>query len=446
MIRFLLIFVAGLMTENGFAQDQYRLPPQEVVDIIDAKPVPSVSISPDRRWMLQIERDSMPSIADVSRRMLKLAGMRIDPVANSRFQMNFFTGLSLRSLQNDEVAPIALPADVRISDISWCHDSKSLAVVTVDENGSRLWVVATDKPGQPRLLTDRLNTVMGDFEWFPDGNRILAQVIPPDRGAEPEQPRIPVGPRIQESSGNTSPTRTYQDLLQNPYDEALFEYYTTCQLRAFDFSGDEVKSELVGGSTIYGDFQIAPGGEHLLVTKIQRPYSYLMTVGSFPRRIEVWRLQGEKTELAYEVATVPMAENIPIEGVRTGPRNVTWMSGRNATLVWNEALDGGDPNREAEHRDAYIALAAPFDSQPETIIKAEHRAYGLSYFENPAHVMTLEYDRDRRWIRSLIYDLDSPETTPSIAVDRSIRDRYGDPGRMVSKRDGHGTFIRFATW
>ena len=433
----LLIAFVGLMTENGFAQEQYRLPPQEVTDIIDAKPEPTVSVSPDRQWMLLIERDSMPSIADVSRRMLKLAGMRIDPAANSRFQSRYFAGLSLRPMDSENAVNIPIPDASKISDVSWCHDSKTLAFVAVTQSGSQLWITSVDNPGKPTMLTDRLNSIMGDFEWFPHGKKILAYVVPEDRGQEPAQPTIPSGPRVQESSGNTSPTRTYQDLLQNPYDEKLFEYYATSCLRVFDFSTIDsgVNTSTPGRPAIYGSVQISPDGENLLVTTIRRPFSYLMTVGSFPRTIEVWGIDGR---VKYEVANVPMAENIPIEGVRTGPRNVTWMSGRKATLVWNEALDGGDPNRKAEHRDAYVAIAAPFDAEPETFIKAQHRAYGLSYFENPSQVSTLEYDRDRRWIRSLIYDLDEPETTPKIATDRSIRDRYGDPGRIVTRRDETG--------
>ena len=73
--------VEGIMAdENG-----YQLPPQEVVDIIDAKPEPIVSFSPDANWMLLIDRDAMPDIADISRRMLELAGKRIDPLPTAGF-------------------------------------------------------------------------------------------------------------------------------------------------------------------------------------------------------------------------------------------------------------------------------------------------------------------------------------------------------------------------
>ncbi len=276
---------------------------------------------------------------------------------------------------------------------------------------------------------------MNGFQWYPDGQQILAHLVPTDRGEEPEQPRLPVGPRVQESFGNTSPTRTYQDLLQNPYDESLFEHYATSQLARLDFRDDNVVQQDIAGPWICDDVEISPDGRHLLVTVVSRPFSYLMTVGSFPRKIQVWDPTGR---VLYQVADVPMAENIPIEGVRTGPRNVQWMAGRDATLVWNEALDGGDPNRDADFRDAYVSIAAPFTGQPEQLLKSQHRAFGMSFLENPSLVMTTEYDRDRRWVRSLIYDLDAPDQTPRVAKDRSIRDRYGDPGRIVMYRDQSG--------
>ena len=43
----------------------YKLPPQAVVDIIDAAPAPGISFSPDREWMLLVDRDAMPDIGDV---------------------------------------------------------------------------------------------------------------------------------------------------------------------------------------------------------------------------------------------------------------------------------------------------------------------------------------------------------------------------------------------
>ena len=226
----------------------------------------------------------------------------------------------------------------------------------------------------------------------------LFEPIPKGRGDEPAEAKAPIGPNTQESTGNTSPTRTYQDLLQNPYDEALFEHYTTGQLTVIDLEGNVTP---VGKPGIYSGVSISPDGEHLMVTEIKKPFSYLLTYRSFPQSISVWNLKGEREFL---VADVPLAENIPIEGVRTGPRNVRWRTGFDATLVWTEALDGGDPNKEADFRDEIKTVSAPFKDEPTQMMKVQYRAYGLSHFKDRNLVATTEYDRDRRWVRTLLHD------------------------------------------
>ncbi|MEL7497797.1 MAG: prolyl oligopeptidase family serine peptidase [Planctomycetota bacterium] len=420
------------------AQQGYQLPPAEVVDIIDARPDPSVRFSPDTQWMMFVDRDAMPDISDVSRRMLQLAGMRIDPSANGTFSTSFSRGLTLKKKDSPEDADIRipLPDDVKLSYVSWSHDSKHFCFVTVTESGQTLYRGSVDDPKNPQKLSENLNTVMGGFEWMPDGIQIVATLVPDDRGDEPTADPVPPGPNIQESAGNKSPTRTYQDLLQNPHDEALFEYYTTTQLALFDVAG---KRKDLAVSGIIASFDISPSGDYLLTTTIQRPFSYLMTSRSFPRTVEVHKLSdaasGPKRKL---VAEIPMAENIPIEGVRMGPRNISFRAGEPATLVWTEALDGGDPNVKVDFRDQLMMHKAPFDGPPQEMLKIQHRSYGMTYFENPYQLMTTEYDRDRRWVRSLLHDLQSPESEPKVMMDRSIRDRYGDPGRMIQKSDKTG--------
>jgi hypothetical protein len=67
----------------------YRLPPQEVVEIVTAAPAPSVSFSPDHRFKVYAYGKAMPSIEELSRPMLRLAGMRIDPATGGRFRTSY---------------------------------------------------------------------------------------------------------------------------------------------------------------------------------------------------------------------------------------------------------------------------------------------------------------------------------------------------------------------
>ncbi|MEM7312241.1 MAG: S9 family peptidase, partial [Planctomycetota bacterium] len=398
--------------------------------LIDSPPAPNVSFSPDGEWMLMIERDAMPGIEDISRRMLRLAGLRIDPMARMRFQTSFRKKISLKRRGDDKSTDIAIPD--RISTISWCHDSKSLAAVTVSEKGTELHVVQLDDPSSVTTLSNQLSMVLEGFHWAPDGKSIVTLVVPDGQSEEPQPGVAPKGPNIQETSGNTSPTRTYQDLLQGEYDERLFEHYATAQMVRLGLNGEVTK---IGKPAMIYSVDSSPIGEYLLVSTIRRPFSYLQTVRSFPRDIQVWDKQGN---VVYTVANVPLAENIPIQGVRIGPRMVDWQSSKPASLLWAEALDGGDPEVEVDHRDRWMELAAPFDAEPSEVLRVEHRAYGVGFLEDANQWITTEYDRDRRWVRSLLHQTNDKSATPRVLTDRSIRDRYGDPGTIYTVPNEHG--------
>ncbi len=430
-VLFLLIAAAGLPVTAG---EGYRLPPQEVIDIITAPPTPRVGFSPDHEWMVVTTRDAMPSIADLSRRMLRLAGMRIDPVTNGRFRTSYDRGFEIRSVANGDVLTrVTIKEGEGLAGTTWSHRSNVLAYGVVSAEGTHLYTIRIGNPLEHRRHPLPLATLLGSFRFMPDGETILAQLVPDGRGMEPAAATVPSGPNIQESSGNTSPTRTYQDLLTNPHDEALFEYYATSQLALIALDGT-VKT--IGKPAILGA-SVAPDGQHLIVETTLRPFSYLQGYWGFPSKIEVWNLDGE---VLHTVAEVPLADNIPIGGVRTGPRDVDWMGSAPATLVWAEALDGGDPKKEVPHRDQLFTVAAPFDGEPKPLVKIEHRSRGVSPLADPVKFITHEYDRDRRWVRSLLHDPTEGDE-PKVLVDRSLRDRYGDPGSMVMVPNASGNYV-----
>ncbi|MDG2185902.1 MAG: prolyl oligopeptidase family serine peptidase, partial [Mariniblastus sp.] len=381
---------------------------------------------------------------------------RIDPAANGPFRTSYNKGLTYRLMADSQFARrVDLPPGGKLATLSWSHASDAFAYSVVTDGGTELWAVGElQTTGQqplgkkPVKVADQLSTVMGGISWMPDGKTILARLVPENRGEEPAPSLTPTGPNIQESYGNKSPTRTYQDLLSNAHDEALFSYYATSQIALVDLQGTITK---LGDPGIYTSVRPSPDGKYLLVEKIKKPFSFLMTYRSFPKSIEVWGLGGPNQDVVESrklIADVPMAENIPIEGVRLGPRNVEWKAGDAATLIWVEALDGGDPKTKAEYRDQIVALSAPFESKPDGLVKLQHRAAGVSFFKDPSILMTTEYDRDRRWVRAQMHDLKTPGSTPRTMMDRSIRDRYADPGRTVTMRDetGHSIALQDGDW
>jgi dipeptidyl aminopeptidase/acylaminoacyl peptidase len=438
------------------ALTRYRAPPDDVVRILDAPPTPWVLPSPDGRWLLYVEHPAMPRLADLARPMLRLAGLRIDPAASARHQVSFGSGLVLHSVDeavesegaNDIGRRIALPSGRRISSVSWSHSSDRFACTLIGESGTELWCADTTESCLRRIAPG-IHAVFGSgFEWMPDGKRILCSLVPLARRSAPEDTGVAIGPSIQETYGDRSPLRTFQDLLGSPHDEALFAHHATSELAIADSasadsasadseSADSESADLrrFGEPCIFSSVDVAPGGELVLVTRVKEPFSYLHSVHGFPHSIEVWSSSGERVHV---VADVPMAENIPIEGVRLGPRGVSWCPHEDATLVWVEALDGGDPRRTVPHRDRWLELSHPFRGEPREILRLEHRATHFSWMPDPSRVLVREYDRDRRWTRAAIGVRGDAKAPPIVIDDRSTNDRYRDPGAVLTRPTERG--------
>jgi hypothetical protein len=243
----------------------------------------------------------------------------------------------------------------------------------------------------------------------------------------PTRPTTPSGPIVEDAKGEQAQNRTWQDLLTNPVDEAMFEHYATGRIAVIEAGGE---ARAIGTPGMFASLEPSPDGRFLLVERVQRPFSYQVPWFRFARAVEVWDLEGSV------VATIDAqgpAETIPIEGVRTGPRDVQWIPTEAATLVWTEALDGGDPKQKAEHRDRVLVQTAPFVDAPVERWRATHRVMGFDPLERGARALVTEYDRDRRWSTTWLVDLASSTAAPKKLFDRSSRDAYADPGRPVHR-------------
>ena len=407
------------------AQEVYRKPPPEIVKVLEAPPLPAVSIDPTRRMMLLVARENLPPIADLAQPMLRLAGSRINPNTNGPHGPRRFVGMMLRAIEGRAERPVELPADSNVGFPTWSPDGARFAFTITKPDGIELWV-AEAATGKARALSGpELNTAAGSaFRWMPDSRHLVCRFVPAGRGAAPERPAAPVGPITQETSGRTSPVRTFQDLLQDAHDEALFDYFMTSELVMVNTLTGERRA--IGAPAVYSTVDPSPSGEYLLVGRTVRPYSYLVTGWSFPEIVEVWNIGGRTVR---EIARVPLRDEVPIEGVETGPRDFEWRDTAPATLVWAEALDGGDPKNKVPHRDRVMTLAIAAGAEPVEVLKTEHRYRGLSWLETGPALVN-EYDRDRRWSRTWLYDCDTG-AAPRLVWDRSVNDRYGHPGTPI---------------
>jgi dipeptidyl aminopeptidase/acylaminoacyl peptidase len=425
------------------AQEPYKLPPKDVIAIVDAPPTPEVSMSPAGDVMALIDRESMPSIAALSEPILRIAGIRISPALNSRQVLSFSTGLSLKDMKTGQVRKISLPDGFKFTSPSWSPDGQGIAFLRYVEGGVELWAVDV-KAGTAKALTPAIvNAVLGGVDWIPDGRRLVVSLVPEGRGPAPAAPRVPKGPEIQVSGGQETKVATYQDLLKNSFDELLFDYYATSQTAIVDVATGEVRR--VGKPGIFDGISVSPAMDYVLVERIKRPYSYSLPAGGFAHAIEIWDMDGG---LVKVLADLPPEENVPINGVPKGPRGVNWMTHKPATLIWTEALDEGDPKKTVPFRDRYLTLDAPFGGEPGEVLKLKERAAGISYFATPGKALASQSEWKRSWRTTFLVDLANPAAEPVKVWDLSTRDSYKNPGRPVttSLKTGERVILQDKDW
>jgi dipeptidyl aminopeptidase/acylaminoacyl peptidase len=409
------------------SQQGYQKPPKAVLDVLHAPLPPQVLVSPTRDRLLLAQTERYPPIADLAQPFLKLAGLRIDPVTNGPHAPARVTGLTLQTIADGSQKEVRLPPGARLGLPLWAPDGKRFAFTHTTDTGIELWLADAATGAARRIPGVRLSAAYGvPVQWMPDGNTLLCQAVPPGRGRPPAPPRVPAGPTAQESAAKPSPVRTFQDLLQNAHDEKLFDYYAASQLVVVDPEGNRIRP--LGKPAVIRSASPSPDSCFFLVTVNHRPYSYLLPAFAFPQEIEVWDRTGK---VVHRVASLPLADQVPIEGVPTGPRLCHWRPTAAATLVWVEALDSGDPRKHVPHRDRLLRHTAPFEGKPAEWLRTAERFAGITRGEKGSLAFVRDYDRQKRWQRTLLCDTDQPEQEPRLVWSRSIHDRYEDPGDLL---------------
>ena len=428
----------------------YRAPPAAIASVVDSPSPPALSLSPDKGSLLLKHRPALPSIAEIARPELKLAGIRFQPTF-TRSRRQYFTGLSLQRLPRpDEPLPAELPAPVavnatglwgggsagagtplRIGGIGWSPDSNLVAFSTLafeddaalEGGGSTggLRLAFADRRtgrafGPVRLAAAAegegegggdlpLNAVLAGstpFHWC--GPRSLVALVATNAAAAPpRRPDTPTGPVVQSAEGGKKrPARTYQDLLKDAHDEATFRHYSLSSLVRVDLIeegggawGFRVRA-LGPPPAQYLSVCPSPDNRFLLLGSLFGEASFLFPYSRFPRRRAVVRLErgvGAGEEEGAEVALVselPLAEDIPIahNSCRAGRRAMWWMEDAGARLLFLEACDGGDPNKDmrAEGGDGCrdrvgMLMAGSGFAQEVELARTELRVSGFDAFE-----------------------------------------------------------------
>ena len=439
----LSILALLLIANVSFAQQGYKKPPKEVLDILNAPETPGASVSPTRDNMILTTSLRNPPLADLAQPMLRLAGRRINPATNAPHRYQYSVALTLKRIADGSEVKIDVPQGTKTSGVEWSDDGKHFAFLNGSANGVELWIgdAATGKVRNLKGLA--INSIMGSaLAWMPDNRTLLVQLVPSTRGAPPATPRVPEEPNTQESSGRPGPVRTYEDLLKSPHDEDLYEYYATAQLALVNSASGHATP--LGKPSIFQSVDPAPDGHHIFVTRLQRPFSYLFPDSAFPKELEIWDTKGK---LVYKVGSVPLADQVPIDGVITGPRSASWRPDEPATIVWVRALDNGDPKQKVPYRDSVLMLKAPFTGQPTELFKTEQRFTRMTWGEKDGVVIISDFERDKRWVRSFLINANKPGAPAKMIWSRNQQDRYNDPGTPLTRAvNGQRAMLQNGDW
>lgn len=432
MKRTLLSFLLmGGLSTYVYAQENltYQLPPKSIVDLVDAPGSPSVQFNKDGSLMLLLQSPGYASIEQVAQPVIGLAGIRINPANNSTEGelSGVYNGLTIKDLKTGKENKLTgLPDKMKMTNISWNADGSLFAFTNNSPHGVELWLANLKEFRATKLTDGYLNDAYGTtLQWHPDGKHILAQFILPERGNKPQENIVPSGPVVQENLGVVTPSRTYQNLLKNTYDQSLMDYYLTSQLQSVDLSGNATK---IGSPAIYRNAAYSPDGKYLMVQTIEKPYSYLVPIYYFPFQTTVLDATGKLVKQLYNA---PLAEKLPtgFDAVAMGPRSYEWRNDAAATVVWTEAQDKGDPNLKSELRDVLYTLKAPFNTEPVKLFSMALRYSDIVWGNQNYALVKEQWRKDRKEKMTLI----NPETGKVIKeiANRSSEDTYSDPGDFI---------------
>jgi len=434
------LFIAALLaTSTVLSQIDlgYQTPHQDIASLADVQMPPIMSISNDGTKAILIYRNQYISIEELSEKEMRLAGLRINPKTNTSSRARNYSNISLFDMvSKKEISITGMPENAKITNISWSNDQDKIAFTNTTEAGLSLWVIDYKKQQARKISDTNLNGNMGSpAVWLKDDSGFIAKMLPADRKPLIDtENAVPTGPVISvNEGGQKAQNRTYQDLLKNPNDEANFETLARSELWKITLDGKKQKWK---DAAMYRYISVSPDGNYFLIPEIKRPFSYIVPFSRFPTSFTVFDTSGKAIKT---IVDVPLIEELPqgFMAVQTGPRNISWRDDQPATLVWAEALDGGDPENEVEFRDVVMQQAAPFNHAPAELAKTKLRYSGVQWGNQTLAVLT-SYWWNTRTSRTEFINPSNANQKPVLFSERNYQDRYSDPGSFVTTRNDFG--------
>jgi dipeptidyl aminopeptidase/acylaminoacyl peptidase len=171
---FLLLSVSVTKAQDN---GSYKTPPKDIADMLLAKPTPNVSADDKGKWMLLSEVSLCPSVEELARPELKIAGLRINPFNFAPSRQNYISNFYLKNLSTGKEYKISgLPSPLFAGNVNWSPDDKKIAFTQITKDRIDLYVIDVAAQKATKVNKTALNTVIGGGS---SGTMIIQYYIEP---------------------------------------------------------------------------------------------------------------------------------------------------------------------------------------------------------------------------------------------------------------------------
>lgn len=438
MLKKILSFTALItFSMSMYAQENitYQKPSEEILTLADFEMAPAISMNSTKDQAILVYRNTYKTLDDLNQEEMRLGGLRINPKTSISSTMTFYTKIKVKNLLTQMETEVKnLPQSAKITYLTWSPDEKKIAFINNTNQGNELWYIDLDNAQAHQLTQAELNANTGNpITWFKDNQQLLVKIQRHRYDDLTDKTNaIPNGPIVSASEGGVeSQNRTYQDLLKDKIDEENFEKLITTDLYRIDLSGNK---KLFKSADMFISESFSPDGKYLMITTLQKPFSYIVPFQRFPMKTTVYTANGDRVKVVNEL---PLNEVMPkgFMSVRQGKRSLRWRSDKPSSLFYVQALDEGDQANEVEFRDELFSWDAPFNKNPESLAKTTQRYGGIIFGNNQTAIV---YDQwyDTRNIKT--YLLNPSTKNMKVINDRNYQDVYADPGDFQTERNEFG--------
>ena len=411
----------------------YQMPSDQLAAVVSQPKTARVLVSPDNQWLLLATPQGAPSVTELARPLLKLAGAEIDAERALPGRLSLYDDMRLMS--TDGTRQLQLPGLAALMPITapkFSPDGKQLALVSLARERAVLHFIDLNLGtirAQPNL---KPNFSLGvDYVWLPDSSAV---VLPLTAGSHSDA-GVSITPAIKQSQPGQAAKRTHTNLLRNAADKARFAAQIRSQLAQVSPLG---KVSHIGAPGAIVDARPSPDGRFLLITELREPFSLRVPYRGFAKTFSVIELGSG--DIHYQLQSRSSEnEGDDDEHPAPNPRLLHWQG--EANLVWAQSEPGSKADKQNKDpkdnnsgwRDNIWQLAPPFSAQPTLVGNTPWPIRSLQWCDDDKLLIT-QYRRSKQQIRRSLL---TPATAkaPFTLQDWyqiSSRDTYRDPGTLHS--------------